>query len=825
MPLKVFTLCFRIFLLTPFILRRYAYLPRKTSSKRKLKTIKIPVIKRRLSPRLGSMPITYPTRPSSDGVQKVLAMAKTHLTTDMKLQLAREDSGFSSLKDKGGYNCLLLDPKAAQPPNLTPWVSPLETPLNRQGPPALLPRPSTGKLQRLLRKESLYKEANSLARYEEMKIKQLELEDYLMKRLDKRRGSLLLRKQLLQPRIEPEGHEKTMMKMEKCETPPPLKPPILTFFEYGNRSNERNGIHFTMTRRQRGHNVITEWLGAPHVTDVIMRFLDVASVSETSFKGSEAKLQKSVPCNEPEKSGESESEFIPLFPALAVIGINQRYCPYSSSSTPKVYDQIQNQQHHHHHHHHHQHRHHHHRANPKVIGTSTDSEQHIAPQIYKNNRADGVILYFGENCLCWCPADRKSAQKSYTVEIGCTATHGQSAVGSTTMRNAGTVAITYSWVKCDHNDPFDLRRYRNLRFAFDYWGGTILPGETHRVPCLYKANDPGYFSEEWRLVTQPVLEAGAPIILRLWGITREESTSRRDLESIEQNLKTLITKSLVRQRVEKVIDYLPLKEIPLKDTRFPLIHLGPDLFHLKNPTLHYKSAPVYRLSKLRAIMEQMASVHIKSLLDRDSSSSSSGSDNSSVGSETVLPAKSDPMVTSRQFEQKYIDDSGEDHWKEDNNQTQEDEPPQRRKLNSESSGSSVDTEGSGLVEEAEDKVLAYIQTLTHQKMESNEEETVASLIDLLKKQTDLDHPDMTNLRKSYLRNQSKENTEKLKEGKVASAHPAFAADITIPNYVNIVDPNFHIGTLRKGILECAHLDYQEAAFEIMTEEVSKLYFR
>jgi hypothetical protein len=63
--------------------------------------------------------------------------------------------------------------------------------------------------------------------------------------------------------------------------------------------------------------------------------------------------------------------------------------------------------------------------------------------------------------------------------------------------------------------------------------------------------------------------------------------------------------TIVKQIVDNLIQHLPLKEGPLKDTRFLLCYKGKDLFHLLNPGLHYNTAAVYRLSKILEIVQSM----------------------------------------------------------------------------------------------------------------------------------------------------------------------------------------------------------------------------
>ena len=319
---------------------------------------------------------------------------------------------------------------------------------------------------------------------------QLRLENYLMRKINRRRGSLLLRRDQVMPRIEPDGHERNIVKMVHCDSPPPEKPPIISIFNYGSEKYERRGLMTTLTRRDRGHNVITEWLGTPHVTDVIMKELGLANVDDNII--SMNFLEKDQQTVGPDKSQGAGGEFVPVFPGLAVVGT--RWKSGTEDSAPKVSrPNTSTQPKHAGQHHHHSPRQVHKTGYITQLESGRKSTlRYLQPRSFRD---EGVVLYFGENRLSWYPENKEVVRKCCTVEIGSTAEFGQSAVSSTTMRNAGTVVIRYTWIRCDHKDTFELGRYTNLRFAFDSWGGVILPGETHRVPCLFKANDPGYFSE------------------------------------------------------------------------------------------------------------------------------------------------------------------------------------------------------------------------------------------------------------------------------------------------------------------------------------------
>ena len=95
-------------------------------------------------------------------------------------------------------------------------------------------------------------------------------------------------------------------------------------------------------------------------------------------------------------------------------------------------------------------------------------------------------------------------------------------------------AISSRWEKVERNDTFGTGRYKTDRFVFDHYGGTILPGETYKAAVLYKSFETGYYSQDWLLKTQPVLEAGAKVILRMWGVSQQYDPYSLARENIDQ---------------------------------------------------------------------------------------------------------------------------------------------------------------------------------------------------------------------------------------------------------------------------------------------------
>lgn len=403
------------------------------------------------------------------------------------------------------------------------------------------------------------------------------MENCLMKRTGKEREKLLMRRQQNLPHLQQKGLENALIKIERTETPEIIYDTDI-FCEAAALIREKNGIRRTLTRREKGYNVITDWVGYPEVTDVITRKLGIR--------------RRTIPRGVTPLQIQPVGEFIPKCEELGVIGLGYELAQqqlrgitsmksvdlqrggifFSDASKPK-YD------------------------GGKVISHAfSKQEEGSGPA------EPSVGLAIGQIKLFW-SRDPERSNKKWVVELGCSAEIGRNSVASITMTNIGIAVVRFKWSKVPPTNTFNLKKYDLRRFVFDCWGGVILPGETFRIPVLYKCMEPGFYSEDWRLITEPVMENGAEVIIRLWGITRKYDPYRPVRQKIDENLKVNMTRTLVEHRVKKIVDYLPLREVPLKDTRFPLVHLGPDLFHLNNPWLKYHCASVYRLGKLAAMTE------------------------------------------------------------------------------------------------------------------------------------------------------------------------------------------------------------------------------
>ncbi|EDO31470.1 predicted protein [Nematostella vectensis] len=111
---------------------------------------------------------------------------------------------------------------------------------------------------------------------------------------------------------------------------------------------------------------------------------------------------------------------------------------------------------------------------------------------------------------------------------------GERVVSLLHICNDGTTAIYFSWKRVPKANTLGTKLAgRTQRFYFDTNSGVILPGETLKFPFIFKSLNAGIFSENWELLTEPVLCGGGAIRVCLRGIAIEEDVyadARREIE-------------------------------------------------------------------------------------------------------------------------------------------------------------------------------------------------------------------------------------------------------------------------------------------------------
>ena len=64
----------------------------------------------------------------------------------------------------------------------------------------------------------------------------------------------------------------------------------------------------------------------------------------------------------------------------------------------------------------------------------------------------------------------------------------------------------------------------------------ILPGDSMKVPFIFKSPNAGIFSEQWQFETKPVLCGGAALVVTLRGVALQEDHYQEQRNEIEEEL-------------------------------------------------------------------------------------------------------------------------------------------------------------------------------------------------------------------------------------------------------------------------------------------------
>ncbi|XP_039571753.1 MYCBP-associated protein isoform X1 [Passer montanus] len=166
-----------------------------------------------------------------------------------------------------------------------------------------------------------------------------------------------------------------------------------------------------------------------------------------------------------------------------------------------------------------------------------------------------------------------------------------------TVTNDGIASIWYNWMRLPQQIPSRETRGRRVPcFYFDTRPGVILPGETRTFSFIFKSERAGIFSEPWEFRTHPLLLGGALLQVTLWGIAVYEDKLADFREKLENELAAREGASIVKESLNEL----------LKQVRTPERTPSPvdscvteeELFHRKNPELHYQHQVIKQLHKL-----------------------------------------------------------------------------------------------------------------------------------------------------------------------------------------------------------------------------------
>uniref|UniRef100_A0A663LSX1 MYCBP associated protein n=2 Tax=Athene cunicularia TaxID=194338 RepID=A0A663LSX1_ATHCN len=205
--------------------------------------------------------------------------------------------------------------------------------------------------------------------------------------------------------------------------------------------------------------------------------------------------------------------------------------------------------------------------------------------------------------FCGQPARWINCTTSRRDEIGIAARltfetlAGEKAESYLTVSNNGTAAVWYNWMRLPQQIPSRETRGKRMQwFYFDTRPGVILPGETRKFFFLFKSERAGIFSESWEFRTHPLLLGGALLQVTLWGIAVYEDKLADFREKLESDLAAREAAAIVAESLKELL--LRIRTPERTPSPVDACVTEEELFHRKNPELHYQHGVVKQLHEL-----------------------------------------------------------------------------------------------------------------------------------------------------------------------------------------------------------------------------------
>ncbi|NXL41295.1 MYBPP protein, partial [Podilymbus podiceps] len=174
---------------------------------------------------------------------------------------------------------------------------------------------------------------------------------------------------------------------------------------------------------------------------------------------------------------------------------------------------------------------------------------------------------------------------------------GEKAESSLMVSNDGTAAVWYSWMRLPRQIPSRETQGKRMQcFYFDTRPGVILPGETRKFFFLFKSEGAGIFSESWEFRTHPLLLGGALLQVTLWGIAVYEDKLADLREKLETDLAARESAAIVEESLKELL--LRIRTPERSPSPVDACLTEEELFHRKNPELHYQHRVVKQLHEL-----------------------------------------------------------------------------------------------------------------------------------------------------------------------------------------------------------------------------------
>ncbi|XP_075415410.1 MYCBP-associated protein [Tenrec ecaudatus] len=208
----------------------------------------------------------------------------------------------------------------------------------------------------------------------------------------------------------------------------------------------------------------------------------------------------------------------------------------------------------------------------------------------------GPSLLFCGKPACWIRSSnaQDKSQVGIAARLVFETLEGEATSSALTVVNNGTAAISYTWRRqAQHHSFQDLKRDRVQRFYFNNRPGVILPGETKTFTFFFKSLIAGVFRESWGFGTDPTLLGGALLQVNLYAISLTQDVFKEERKLLRSKLNAQEAITIADSMLQEVLRGVLTPERAPSPMDANLTE--EDLFHYKNPQLHYQHQVVQTL--------------------------------------------------------------------------------------------------------------------------------------------------------------------------------------------------------------------------------------
>lgn len=207
-----------------------------------------------------------------------------------------------------------------------------------------------------------------------------------------------------------------------------------------------------------------------------------------------------------------------------------------------------------------------------------------------------AVQFAGQEARWTGDCDSMVGQVGIEARVAFEAYSGTRVTSYLEVVNIGTTSVFFDWKKLPKENPFDLVQPQAQRFYFNNSSGVVLPGETLRVPFVFKSESAGVYTDQWLMETRPVLCGGAALVVTLRGVALLEDKFQAQREKMERDLAEQQCRQIVRSLVDELVNGI---RTPTR-ARSPVDSYITEeqIFQRNNPGLFYRHEAVEEMKQI-----------------------------------------------------------------------------------------------------------------------------------------------------------------------------------------------------------------------------------